>query len=131
MRLRWNKLTQMYAFDQYQYNEPNHFIDDWQSIFNATDMSVRAVFPKIYQAEVPAFYNFRTNIYLPALDTVFFSNTTLGNRTELEPLVTMPHEILERSSYLQPRIRLNRPEFKDTRIADKRFRRFVEFLIFN
>jgi hypothetical protein len=75
VRLRWNRLTQMYNFDQHQYNPANHFIDDFDAIFNAPDISLRAVWPKIYQAEVPAYYNFRTNIYLPALDKVFFSNT--------------------------------------------------------
>ena len=93
-------------------------------------MSLRAVFPLIYQKEISAYYNFRTNIYLPAIDTVFFSNTSVGNHTELEQVAISPNEILERTSWHQPRIRQNMEGQKDVRIADKTYNKYVLHLLY-
>jgi hypothetical protein len=121
----------MYAFDQYQYNEPNHFIYDVEKIFNAPDYSLRAVFHHIFAADIPAYDNFRTNIYFPALDTVFFSNTSAANSTELEKVVIMPNEMLERSSIKTARIRSNKEGFRDVRLSEKVYYKYISFLIYN
>jgi hypothetical protein len=70
-------------------------------------MSLRATYAVIASAEINAYYNYRTNIYLPALETVFYSNTSVGNNTELEKVAINNLEILERSSYVTARLRQN------------------------
>ena len=42
--------------------------------------------PTIVTADYKAYYNYRTNIYLAALDTVYLSNTTAGFDTEAEKI---------------------------------------------
>jgi hypothetical protein len=130
VRLRYNSLNKKYQFDQHQYMEKNHFIDDFDSIFHAPDMSMRAVFPKVYQAEMPAYFNYRTNIYLNATDTLYFSNTTAGNRTELEKLVIGPNEILERQSFINSRLRENPDKIKNVRVMDKTYAKYINFLLY-
>jgi hypothetical protein len=110
--------------------ERNHFIDDYDAIFNAPDMSMRAVFAKVYQAETPAYFNYRTNIYLNGTQTLYFSNTTAGNRTELEKLVLTPVELLERSSYVNARLREKTDQFKNVRIQDKTFAKYINFVLY-
>ena len=53
---------------------------------NNVDLSIRRQFPLIFAADLIAFNNYRTNIYLEAIDTVYFSNTTAGSETELEKI---------------------------------------------
>ena len=71
VRLRYNSLTSMYAFDQEQYHPHFHFDDSYQTVFQNYDMSLRTQIGQILTADLPAYYNFRQNIYMEALDEVF------------------------------------------------------------
>ena len=50
-------------------------------------------------ADDKAYYNYRTNVYLKALDTVYQSNTTAGTHTESEDVYLAEDEIFIRHSY--------------------------------
>lgn len=61
---------------------------------------MRAQMPYIMAADHSAYFNFRVNIYYEALDTVYYSNTTVGQVTEAEQIYLPPDKYLFRSSYL-------------------------------
>ena len=50
-------------------------------------------------ADDKAYYNYRTNIYLEALELVYQSNTTAGSSTESEAVYLADDEIFIRDSY--------------------------------
>ena len=86
VRLRYNSLTSMYTFEDTarQYVSQYHYTDAFDTVFNNVDLSLRTQIPFIMAADDKAYFNYRTNIYLEALDTVYFSNTTVKMNTESE-----------------------------------------------
>ena len=90
--LRYSSLLGMYTFDLlHQHHVGNHFNNlDPDLIFRNVDFSLRKTLPKIMNADIPSVYNFRTSIYVPAMEHVFYSNTSAGNNTESERVFLMP-----------------------------------------
>ena len=101
INLRYNSLTSMYTFEDTarQFHSHYHYTEDFNSVFNNVDFSLRAQFPFIKGADDKAYFNYRTNIYLEALDTVYFSNTTAESDTEAEKIYLSDNEGFIRYSY--------------------------------
>ena len=51
-------------------------------------------------ADDKAYFNYRTNIYLAATNTVYYSNTTVGMDTESEAVYLPRGQAFYRSTYL-------------------------------
>lgn len=73
VNLRYNALTSMYTFEDTarQFHAQYHWSDAFESVYHNVDNSLRAWLPQILAADDKAYYNYRTNIYFEALDTVF------------------------------------------------------------
>ena len=78
VRLRYNSLTSMYAFDQDQFHKQFHFDDSYEDVFYNYDMSLRRNLGQILSADFPAYNNYRQNIYYEAIDEIIYSNTAAG-----------------------------------------------------
>ena len=96
VRLRYNSLTSMYAFDQDQFHKQFHFDDTYEDVFYNYDMSLRKNIGQILSADFPAYNNFRQNIYYEAIDEIIYSNTPAGQSSEAERVFLLPGEKLIR-----------------------------------
>jgi hypothetical protein len=99
--LRYSSLLGMYTFDyHHQHHSQNHFKNlDPDLIFFNVDFSLRRTLSKIINADNKALYNYRTSIYVPAMDHVFYSNTSAGNFTESENVYLGPGQHRIRFDY--------------------------------
>lgn len=90
--LRYSSLLGMYTFDyHHQHHTENHFSNlDPELIFFNVDFSLRKTLSKIMNADNSAGNNYRTSIYIPDMDHVFYSNTSVGNDTESEKVYLRP-----------------------------------------
>ena len=90
--LRYSSLLGMYTFDYHHQHHPsNHFKNlDPDLIFFNVDFSLKRTLSKIINADNKALDNYRTSIYVPSMNLVFYSNTSAGNATESEKVFLRP-----------------------------------------
>lgn len=132
VNLRYNSLTSMYTFEDTsrQFHAQQHYTDGFNDVFQNLDNSLRAWLPHIMAADDKAYYNYRTNIYLEALDQVYVSNTTVGSKTEVESIYMASNEILIRKSYKGIVNILNTDGKIQTNLANKQYYKYVKNLVY-
>ena len=141
----------MYTFEDTarQYHSQYSHTDSIKDILFNVDLSMRAQAAFIIAADNKAFYNFRTNIYVPALDeppfweepnfiptnAIFPSNTTAGNNTEAELIYLPEGESFLRNSYFglyaDQRPREDGTKRTEVQYISKPYYRYIDNLVYN